>query len=121
MYSQQVLEHFDSPRHLGPLPVYGGYARKTNPVCGDILEFWAHCDQGEVTVAFRASGCVPVLAIGSLVADYCQGRSMEEVRQIDRNFLGDLIGPLPRSKKHAISLAVRTLEETLRNLNESQH
>ncbi len=119
MYSETLLDHFDNPRYVGPLEHYQGYARRTNPVCGDTLELWAE-NRDHLRLAFRASGCVPVLAVGSLLAEYCNGRSLEEVRRIDRTLLQELVGPLPRSKKHAVSLAVRTLEEALKSLNGTQ-
>ena len=120
MYSELLLDHFEHPRCVGPLADCGAHARERNPVCGDVLEFYLKAEEQELSVAFRAEGCVPVLAVGSLVADWADGRSLQEARQMDAKFLSAMVGPLPSSKKHAISLAVRTFKRALSELNDVQ-
>lgn len=136
MYSPQLLDHFQNPRHAGELESPDATARRENPVCGDVLELSIKLEKAElekklesgkpenmglevkriVEVRFRAKGCVPTIACGSAITELIEGKNIEEARRVRREELIQKIGGLPPASDHASHLALDTLAALLRNL-----
>lgn len=114
MYSWQVLDHFQNPRNAGELPNPDIRVRLENPACGDILELTAKVEDGVVKeIRFRAKGCVPAMACGSLLTEMVAGKTVREAAAIDREYLVSEIGGLPQASGHAGHLALDTLKALL--------
>lgn len=115
MYSAKLLDHFEHPRHAGELAAPDALAQVENPVCGDILELQVRLKDGRVAEAgFRAKGCVPAMACGSAVADWLNGRSVEEARRITRDDVIALVEGVPPASGHAADLAVDAVKAVLK-------
>jgi nitrogen fixation NifU-like protein len=120
MYSPQLLNHFEHPRNVGELTNAGAHVRVENPACGDILELWANVHDGRIAeIQFKAKGCVPAMACGSLVTEMAKGKSLAEARAISREELVEQIGGLPAASGHAAQLTVDALHQLLRQLQTS--
>lgn len=110
MYSPQLLDHFEHPRNAGELTNPDAHVRVENPVCGDILELFAKVREGIITeVRFKAKGCVPAMACGSVITAMAKGKSLAEVGSISREGVVEQIGGLPPASGHAAQLAVDAL------------
>ncbi len=108
------MKHFNSPRNIGELKVFNGYAKEENPVCGDVVEFWTCWDNNVVTdVKFKARGCVPVIAACSVLSELAKGKKRDLLLSYDEGELWDALGGLPSNKKHAVYLAVSALKSSL--------
>ncbi len=117
MYSPQVLDHFQNPRNVGDLPGASASVQIENPACGDILRLSVTVADGRITaVRFRAKGCVPAIACGSILTETMQGRRLEEVRRLNREELVNAAGGLPRASAHASHLAMDALAALLKKL-----
>jgi len=122
MYSAQVMEHFQRPRNAGTLEDATAQVELTNPVCGDVLRLAARVEGGCVVAArFKASGCVPAIACGSWLAEWMQGRTVEELQALTDKHVAESLGGLPPASKHAAQLAVETLRAVLRELSPQRH
>lgn len=118
MYSAQLLDHFEHPRNAGELPGADGRVRVENPACGDILELFVRSQHGRIAeVRFRAKGCVPAMACGSLITELMMGRSLEAAGAISREEVVQAIGGLPAASGHAAQLAIDALRAVLREIN----
>lgn len=116
MYSAVLMEHFERPRCVGPLRQFDGHARGHNAVCDDRVEIWLLLDHDRVAnAAFKASGCVPVLACCSFLCAWSKEKTVSDVKGVGAEQLEEMVGGLPRHKKHASKLAVRTLRVALQN------
>ena len=117
MYSPQLLDHFQHPRNAGELEHPGAYVRIENPACGDILELFARASDGNIAeIRFKAKGCVPAMACGSLITELALGKTREEAMAISREDVVEQIGGLPAASGHAAVLAIDALQELLRRL-----
>ena len=117
MYSPQLLDHFEHPRNVGNLAGASAQVRVENPVCGDILELAIRIDDGRICeIRFRAKGCVPAMACGSLITEMANGRTVEEAASIRRRDLVQSIGGLPEASGHAAQLAIDALKAVLEEL-----
>ena len=114
MYSPQVLDHFEHPRNSGDLADADARVRVENPACGDILELSARVEGGRILeVRFRAIGCVPAMACGSLITEMVKGKTVAEARAIRKDAIVQKIGGLPQASGHAAQLAVDALRALL--------
>jgi nitrogen fixation NifU-like protein len=114
MYSAILLDHFEHPRNVGDLPDSSARVRVENPACGDVLELSAEFANGRIQeIRFRAKGCVPAMACGSLVTELATGRTVTEAKTISRAMIEHQIGGVPEASGHAAQLAVDALRALL--------
>jgi nitrogen fixation NifU-like protein len=119
MYSAQVLDHFQNPRHAGTLAVSHADATVENPACGDVMRLMLRVEDGRVAEArFQAKGCVSAMACASFLAELITGRSVEGLKTFDRQELVDGLGGLSNETMHASHLAVDALRAALRQLGD---
>lgn len=117
MYSPQVLDHFAHPRNAGELAPADAHVHIENPACGDILELFAQIrDHRIAEIRFKAKGCVPAMACGSLITLMAQGKSLAEARLISKEDVVEEIGGLPAASGHAAVLALDALRALLNSL-----
>lgn len=117
MYSPQLLDHFEHPRNAGDLEDADARVRVENPACGDVLELSARLEDGRIRdMRFRAKGCVPAMACGSLVTELACGNSPAQAKAIDRGTIEREIGGVPEASGHAAQLAADALQELLGRL-----
>ena len=95
MYRQQILDHYRNPRNYGELedPTFSHIGE--NPMCGDEIEIDVQlADDGETIerVAFRGEGCAISQAAASLLSEQLPGTSLDELREMDRDDVIDLLG-----------------------------
>lgn len=118
MYSPQLLDHFEHPRNAGEVAEPDARTRVENPACGDILELSANVREGRVVeIRFKAKGCVPAMACGSLITDMVNGKTLVEAAGMSREEVVERIGGLPVASGHAAQLAVDALRALVRELN----
>lgn len=114
MYSAQLLDHFEHPRNAGHLADANALVRVENPACGDVLELSVKVFDGRIgEVCFRAKGCVPAMACGSLITEMIAGKSIEEAKSIEKEDVVKEIGGLPAASGHAAQLAIDALRAVL--------
>lgn len=117
MYSDQVLDHFQNPRHPGELTNPDAAAQLANPACGDVLKLTLRIADGSIAeIRFLAKGCVPAIACGSALTELVLGRTVDEARSLNREQLVDAVGGLPEASSHASHLAMDTLARALREI-----
>lgn len=106
MFSPAVIEHFKNPRNAGDLLDATAVVEVTNPVCGDILRLAVRAEGGRVmTARFKTRGCVTAIACGSYVAEWLEGKMLEDVRKLTYEQIAEGLGGLPPATMHGAQLA----------------
>ncbi len=117
MYSREMLDHFEHPRNAGQAENADASAKVENPVCGDVLELSLRVADGHIEeIRFRAKGCVPTMACGSVVTELVRGKSVAEASTIGKNDVIRAVGGLPEASLHAAQLAASALRSALEKL-----
>lgn len=117
MYSRQLLDHFQNPRNAGEMDCPDAVVQLENPACGDVLRLTLKIDNQRIADArFKAKGCVPSMACGSVLTDLIIGKTMEQARQLGREHIIEVLGSLPQASTHAAQLAIDTLAAALRQV-----
>jgi nitrogen fixation NifU-like protein len=114
VFSETVLNHYQSPRNMGRMPDADAEASEENPVCGDVLHMWLRIRDGVIDEAsWEARGCAPALAAASVTSELVRGMALAQARVVDRASVMEALGGLPARKEHAAILAATTLRRAI--------
>jgi nitrogen fixation NifU-like protein len=94
LYREEILDHYRSPRHRGPLPDPDVTFEDDNPLCGDRVRMDVRFDQdGRIAEArFCGEGCAISQATASMLCDEVSGKTIEQVTGWDKEKVLDLLG-----------------------------
>ena len=93
LYRDYILDHYKSPRNTGELPDATHRYHDTNPLCGDEVTMMLKVDDAGVVeeVRFIGHGCAISQASTSILTEEVKGKTLDELRTIDRDHvLGNL-------------------------------
>jgi nitrogen fixation NifU-like protein len=94
MYRQQILDHYRNPRNYGELedPSFSHVGENTS--CGDEIEVFVGLDEEDrvEAVTFTGDGCAISQAAASLLSEEVQGMTVEELYDLDRDDVLELLG-----------------------------
>jgi nitrogen fixation protein NifU and related proteins len=94
LYREMILDHFKNPRHKGLIsPANIDYA-EDNPVCGDHLHLTIQLDDNNIVqnVGWDGEGCAISQASASMLYEGLIGKSLDEIRSIDKQAILKLLG-----------------------------
>jgi nitrogen fixation NifU-like protein len=94
LYREIIIEHYKNPSRKGHLDPHDYGFADSNPLCGDHIEITLRTDgHGVVTeAAFDGHGCAISQASADLLMDSIIGKSVEEVKKIDKDYILDMLG-----------------------------
>lgn len=93
MYREVILDHYKNPRNNEALVNPDIKKRDENPLCGDVIEYHLNLKNGKVSKAsFTGKGCAICIASSSILSEELQGKNLEEVENITREDMLDLVG-----------------------------
>lgn len=94
LYREEILAHYKRPHHWGELDAPDLEFQDTNPLCGDELKVQLKVsDDGVVEdVRFSGHGCAISQASASMASDEIIGMKVDDLVQLDRDFVLELLG-----------------------------
>jgi nitrogen fixation NifU-like protein len=121
MYSAQLLDHFQNPRHAGDVAGADATAEIGNPACGDVLRLTLKMNAGRIAeIGFKAKGCVPSMACASALTEMVAGKTIDQALDVARNRerLIAAVGGVPPASTHAAQLALDVLSAALKQIKQ---
>lgn len=117
LYQELILDHYRNPRNQGDLKVPTYAATMNNPTCGDSLEMQILVKNDIIEdVKFKGSGCAISQASASILTEFLKGKSLEEVKRLEKDDLLDLLGiELSLTRLKCALLSLETFKQALRN------
>ncbi|MCI0475303.1 MAG: SUF system NifU family Fe-S cluster assembly protein [Anaerolineales bacterium] len=93
LYRELILDHYQHPHNHGEIPGADISYEDSNPLCGDKIRIDIKL-QGNVVadVKFNGKGCAISQASASLLTDELIGKSLDEIKKMDKQFILDLLG-----------------------------
>ena len=116
-YSNKVLDHYENPRNVGTLDKEDpnvGTGMVGAPACGDVMKLQIQVDDnGIITDAkFKTYGCGSAIASSSLLTEWVQGQTVEEVEKIKNSDIANELA-LPPVKIHCSVLAEDAIKSAI--------
>ncbi len=112
LYRDNIIDHYQNPRNYGTLEHPDISYEDSNPVCGDEIRMDLKIQDGRVADArFEGHGCSISQASASMLTEEIIGKTLEEVKQIDKQYLLDLLGiPLGPVRLKCALLSLKVLK-----------
>lgn len=121
MYSQKVIEHFQSPQNVGEIKDADGVGTVGNPSCGDIMKMYIKVENNVIVdIKFQTFGCGAAIATSSITTEMAKGKTIEEAIKLTRNDVADALGCLPPIKMHCSNLATDALAAAIEDYRAKQ-
>ena len=94
LYREVIIEHYKNPSFRGRLTPYDISFEDSNPLCGDHIVIDLKVDQNnKVTDArFNGHGCAISQASADLLLESIIGKSVDEVKALNKQSILDLLG-----------------------------
>jgi len=93
IYKEIILDYYKNPRNRGTIESPDSKARDSNPLCGDVIEMQLKFSDGKVSdIKFNGDGCAISQASASMLTELVMGKSIEDVRKIDKTVLLENLG-----------------------------
>jgi nitrogen fixation NifU-like protein len=112
MYRDYILDHYKNPRNAGELKDATHHYHDSNPLCGDEMTMYLRIGDGHVDdVSFVGKGCAISQASASILTEEVKGKTLEEVKAIDRDHvLANLGIPISPARVKCALLGLKALK-----------
>src|SRR5688572_6672452 len=122
-YIDNILDHYENPRHRGALTESTVSIKGGNPGCGDIVTMYLELDQNEqiTDASFEGEGCTISQAAADILSDMIIGKTLEDVKNMDHNdFVDELGREVVISRPKCATLALNTAKAAERKYRAAQ-
>lgn len=112
LYREIILDHYQHPHNHGTIEGADISYEDTNPLCGDKIRIDMKVKDGIVEdVKFSGKGCAISQASASMLTDEILGKSLEEIKLLDKQAVFDLVGiPLGPSRVKCALLPLKVVK-----------
>ncbi len=111
-YREYILDHYRNPRNRGTIESPDISYEDSNPLCGDEIKIDLSVRDGLVEdVKFSGRGCAISQASVSMLTEMIEGKTLDEVKQISKEDILELIGiPLTPVRLKCALLGLKVLK-----------
>ena len=119
---EYILDHFQNPRNSGRMPDADVSLQGGHPGCSDLVTIYLKIRGGKIEdISFEGQGCTISQAATSMVTEYVQDMPVEQVREMDYQFLVDSLGEeAVKTRPRCATLGLDTLKATLEEYRKKQ-
>ena len=120
---EYILDHYENPRHHGPMPDADLVMRGGNPGCGDLVTLYLRLEGETIRdISFEGEGCTISQAAASVLTDQVIGKTLEQVTQMDASdFIEELGKEVVTTRLRCATLALNTLKAAEQKYRHEQH
>lgn len=93
-YREIIIDRYQNPHHRGELDPHDISFEDSNPLCGDEIriDVVLNGDNRVQDARFSGRGCAISQAAADLLLESIQGKSLEELKQLSKEDVLDLLG-----------------------------
>ena len=120
---KMIMDHYENPRNFGPLEDPTVTLRGGNPNCGDKINIYIRTDGGSVIedISFDGEGCTISQAAASLITEFVKGKTVEQVGELDSDYLRGLLGKdIMVTRPKCSRIALETLKSWVRDFEKGK-
>ena len=102
IYHEMIIDYSRNPINFGEIKDHDVTFHDSNPLCGDSIDIDMKIDDNKVTdIKFHGKGCAICMACSSVLTEITKGKTLDEVRKIDKN---DILGELGLEHLQAVRI-----------------
>ena len=93
-YREIIIDHYKNPAHRGQLEPKDYSFEDENPLCGDFIHVDLTLDENQKVkdAVFSGHGCAISQASADLLLEAIRGKTLEEVKKLNKQDVLDLLG-----------------------------
>ena len=114
LYRDNLLDHYENPRHHGTIEGADVSHEEDNPLCGDRIRIDVKLTEdhtGIASIAFSGDGCIISQAAASMLMEAVADKSLMDVQKLERQDVLDMIGvPLTAARVKCALLGLKVLK-----------
>jgi len=114
-----ILDHYENPRHYGPIEDASVVQKGGNPGCGDIVTFYLKLNaDGKIEdISFEGEGCTISQAAASIVTEMFHGKTVADVENTSSDAILEMIGrEIAATRLKCATLGLNTTKEAVRKM-----
>jgi nitrogen fixation NifU-like protein len=94
LYRELIIDRYKNPHYRGELDPYNISYEDDNPLCGDKIRIDIRVDKNDIITEalFTGQGCSISLASADLVIESIIGKSLDDLKQMKKEDVLDLLG-----------------------------
>lgn len=110
-----ILDHYQNPRNRGEMPDADVHVQGGLPGCSDLVTIYLKFDGERISdISFVGEGCTISQASASALTEEVKGMTAEEVRQLDFQFMSDLMGEeIVQTRPRCATVSLDTLKAAI--------
>ena len=86
IYHEMIVDYSRNPVNFGEIEDHDVTFHDSNPLCGDSIDIDMKINDDKVTdIKFHGRGCAICMACSSVLTEITKGKSLEDVRKIEKN------------------------------------
>ena len=86
IYHEIIVDYSRNPINYGEIKDHDVTFHDSYPLCGDSIDIDMKIDDDKVTdIKFHGKGCAICMACSSVLTEITKGKSLEDVRKIEKN------------------------------------
>jgi len=98
MYREIILDYYRNPRNKGHIHGANVESKDTNTLCGDVIEITANIENDKIKeVKFEGRGCAISQASASMLTEFLEGKTVEEVSKLQKSDIENMLGGIELS------------------------
>ena len=102
IYHEMIVDYSRNPANFGKIENPDVTFHDSNPLCGDSIDIDMSISDNAVSdIKFHGKGCAICMACSSVLTEIAKGKSLEEVRAIDKD---DILGELGLEHLQAVRI-----------------
>ncbi len=115
IYAENMIRHYEKPHNRGRLDHPNTEIHEDNPTCGDAIDIYLLISENKLKDAkFTGDGCSISIGSASMVTDYVKGKTLPEIKRIDKDELIEIIGINPGAGRiHCATLALKAIKKAI--------
>ncbi len=119
LYRELILDHYQHPHNHGELSNPDISYEDSNPLCGDKIRIDIRLKDNVVQeVRFNGKGCAISQASASMLTDELIGKSLDQIRSMDKQFILDMLGiPLGPTRIKCALLPLKVIKAGAYGMN----
>lgn len=123
LYREQIIDRYKNPHYRGSLDPHDFSYEDDNPLCGDHIRIELRVDEKDIVTeaVFDGRGCSISQASADLLIESVIGKPLEEVKQISKDDILELLGiDLGPVRLKCALLSLKVLKAGVYGLNEGE-
>ncbi len=112
MYEEVILEHYKNPQNHGKIDQPSADREEYNPLCGDKVRIQLIIKDDKIEdIRFQGRGCAISTASTSLLTQHVKGKTLAEVKKLDKDDIVKLLGvDVNPTRFKCVLLGLKTLK-----------